>query len=171
MSSMSQIVGSISLASAPPRSLDELKETSETTGKVKSIVKRIMFLGEADQNDPLTQIENSVLKNGWGAKDASLSSPASSGSSPLGGDSAVSQIDKDVVRDLKSIVHRHLHIVSPGVESAKTTRDAADAVEHALAYTQHIASQVGDLAAQAQKEADRVATQKQADRCIREAYG
>ena len=154
--SMAQIVGSISLASAPPRSLDELKETSETTGKVKSIAKRIMFPGEADQSDPLTQIENSVLKNGWGAKDASLSSPAAIGSSPLGRDSAVSQIDKDVVRDLKSIVHRHLRSVSAGVEAARTTRDAADAAEHALGYTQHIAAQVGELAAQTQKEADRV---------------
>jgi hypothetical protein len=40
---------------------------------------------------------------------------------------AVAQIDKDVVRDLKSIVHRHLRSVSAGVEAARTTRDAADA--------------------------------------------
>lgn len=61
-----------------------------------------------------------------------------------------------MVRDLKKIVHRHLRSVSAGVEAARTTRDAADAAEHALGYTQHIASQVGELAKQTEKQADRV---------------
>ena len=66
------------------------------------------------------------------------------------------KIDDDVVHDLKKIVHRHLRSVSAGVEAARTTRDAADAAEHALGYTQHIASQVGELAKQTEKQADRV---------------
>ena len=65
-------------------------------------------------------------------------------------------IDDDVARDLRKIVHRHLRSVTAGVEAARTTRDAADAAEHALGYTQHIASQVGELATQTEKQADRV---------------
>jgi len=60
------------------------------------------------------------------------------------------------VKDLKKIVHRHLRSVSAGVEAARTTRDAADAAEHALGYTQHISAEVGDLAQQTEKQADRV---------------
>ena len=66
------------------------------------------------------------------------------------------KIDKDVNRDLKKIVHRHLRSVSAGVEAARTTRDAADAAEHALGYTQHISAEVGNLAEQTEKQADRV---------------
>ena len=65
-------------------------------------------------------------------------------------------IDDDVAKDLRKIVHRHLRSVSAGVEAARTTRDAADAAEHALGYTQHIASEVGELATQTEEQADRV---------------
>jgi len=65
-------------------------------------------------------------------------------------------IDDDVAKDLRKIVHRHLRSVSAGVEAARTTRDAADAAEHALGYTQHISSEVGELATQTEKQADRV---------------
>jgi len=254
------------LASRPLKQLAMLKGTSS---KVKTIAKRIMFPDGNDKDDPLTNLDNSVLEKGWsdhrhqhsrprssdlidhrhphhlrrdaakpsawvcrrhpdtpgcdtreeargkashsygssapsawacrtkpstpGCKKAGTashtSSPISHGSSEPSdwqcrgkpqtpgcekhGDahsdtpsdsSAKSQkskeeeddLDKDVVKDLKKIVHRHLRSVSAGVEAARTTRDAADAAEHALGYTQHIATEVGDLAQQTEKQADRV---------------
>lgn len=248
----SSVEGGTALVSSPLKELMMLKESS----KVKSIAKRIMFPEKSVDNDPLTSIEDSVLKKGWsdhrhhhdhprssdlhdhrhphhlrkGAVKPSawacrihpstpgcekqpagpntgknMRSHRSAGPSAWacrtkpstpgcekrgtprkrskghdhrhpprkrskghghrhpprhrqrhGAKSKEDDIDKDVVKDLKKIVHRHLRSVSAGVEAARTTRDAADAAEHALGYTQHISAEVGDLAQQTEKQADRV---------------
>ena len=219
------------LASRPLKQLAMLKGTSS---KVKTIAKRIMFPDGNDKDDPLTNLDDSVLEKGWSdhrhqhsrplssdlidhrhphhlrrdaakpsawvcrrhpdtpgcdTSEEATSSPTSHGStepsdwqcrskpqtpgcekhgdahSDTPSDSSAKSrnskeeeddLDKDVVKDLKKIVHRHLRSVSAGVEAARTTRDAADAAEHALGYTQHIATEVGDLAQQTEKQADRV---------------
>ena len=60
------ITGGTALAAAPLKSLEALRQTSEKTSKVKGIAKRIMFPDTDDKEDPLTKIEDSVLKRAWG---------------------------------------------------------------------------------------------------------
>jgi hypothetical protein len=135
--------GTTALVSAPGK-LKPLAVQPKDMLRLKGIAKKIMFPEDEDSNDPITKIEDSVLNKGWGDAPAAVEADKEK------------EIDDSVMKDLKKVVHRHLRSVSAGVEAARTTRDAADAAEHALGYTQHIAAQVGDLAQQTEKQADRV---------------
>ena len=140
--------GNTDLASAPLHKPTLLKKTM-LKSKIKGIASKIMFPDLDDKEDPIATLEDAVLKSGKKAGQG-------------GGDGEVSEagkekeLDNDVMDDLKKVVHRHLRTVTAGVEAARTTRDAADAAEHALGYTQHTAAQVGELAKQTEKQADRV---------------
>jgi hypothetical protein len=65
------VAGGTALAEAPlkMKSVEELRATTKKQNKVKGIAKRIMFPDSADKNDPLTKIEDSVLKKAWGDGD------------------------------------------------------------------------------------------------------
>jgi len=50
----------------------------------------------------------------------------------------------------------HLRDAASALAAAGTTNDAADAAKHALSYTQQVASRVGDLADQSEKQAEKI---------------
>ena len=50
----------------------------------------------------------------------------------------------------------HLRDAASVLAAAGTTNDAADAAKHALSYTQQVASRVGDLADQSEKQAEKI---------------
>ena len=50
----------------------------------------------------------------------------------------------------------HLRDAANALAAAGTTNDAADAAKHALSYTQQVASRVGDLADQSEKQAEKI---------------
>jgi len=50
----------------------------------------------------------------------------------------------------------HLRDAAAALAAAGTTNDAADAAKHALSYTQQVASRVGDLADQSEKQAEKI---------------
>eukprot|EP00286_Rhodomonas_abbreviata_P014547 CAMPEP_0181326902 /NCGR_PEP_ID=MMETSP1101-20121128/21777_1 /TAXON_ID=46948 /ORGANISM="Rhodomonas abbreviata, Strain Caron Lab Isolate" /LENGTH=581 /DNA_ID=CAMNT_0023435449 /DNA_START=9 /DNA_END=1754 /DNA_ORIENTATION=+ len=50
----------------------------------------------------------------------------------------------------------HLRDAASALAAAGTSNDAADAAKHALSYTQQVASRVGDLADESEKQAERI---------------
>eukprot|EP00960_Hanusia_phi_P067639 766673-Hanusia_phi.AAC.2 len=135
----------------------------QSTG-FKNLVNRILSPSSAGaKNDQFSHLNKLIYQQAWGQLkqqgdlQGNASQPLDLNISSLMPDgNSTDSLDSDILRDLKALVHRHLRSVEAGIEAARTTRDAADAAEHALGYTQHIAGEVGDIAGQAEKDADRI---------------
>jgi len=131
---------------------------SEFDDLKKQLQGQVHSLDEA-RGDLVTQIKTAEGAPVEAADARNSASNFASADLDFGSDSAALSHDHHSAHhtiDTKTPFVTHLRDAAAALAAAGTTNDAADAAKHALSYTQQVASRVGDLADQSEKQAEKI---------------